>query len=105
MSDTKHTPGPLTAVFWTHEQALDGGAFVIAASNGHGLAKMLTYGRGKKQEANARLFALSPTLLDWLKRRLALDREDNQGTEQWCNAVEGMNIEAEELILKAKGGE
>ena len=52
-TQAKHTPLPFQVKEWPVEGATDAVALVVADSRGHGIAQMLTYGRGKKPKANA----------------------------------------------------
>jgi hypothetical protein len=63
----KHTPGKWKVKQWKREKAKDGFVTVVADSRGHGLFQSTEYGESKKVEANAKLIASAPELLEALK--------------------------------------
>lgn len=64
---TKHTPGPWKVTTWDKTNAVDGFETVITDNRGHGLATFTQFGNNAKVNANARLIAAAPELLQALQ--------------------------------------
>ena len=60
----KHTPGPWQIKKWEEENSADGFVTVITDSRGHGIVTFNQRGENSKVEANARLIAMAPELLE-----------------------------------------
>ena len=95
MSVTKHTPGP-----WTH---IPGGFTIKAPSDHHSFQLIASLSTGMKTrsevEANARLIAAAPDLLEALQT-IAGYLDDTAA----CNSDKAMASTARAAIAKATGG-
>ena len=92
MADTKHTPGP-----WAVYGTLHPGEFIIH-QGGHGLA--VTRRANGSGNANARLIAAAPELLEALRKLVAYVDENVASRD-----VDPHMDRAEAAIAKATGGE
>ena len=105
---SKHTPGPWTASQW-HDSATDQGGWTISA-NGHLLPMSdMDSGDGDNPEANARLIAAAPELLEACVELLAAERfsvrppETVMQAEAKLGRIRKAVAQAEAAIAKATG--
>lgn len=104
MSESKHTPGPWTAIrnyaFW-EVQPVNGGEEGIPFCVGDVCASEPGDPDSGRQEANARLIAAAPDLLEALKE-LRLEYHHILGTDS-TKRQHAINARAEAAIAKAEG--
>lgn len=102
MNEAKHTPGP----WCTHRNGFS--SVYIEARVGGGMLQEVaccgpTNEGSDQQEANARLIAAAPELLDALRGLLALEEENLRGYDDIDVCAEVQFARA--AIAKAEGGE
>lgn len=102
---SKHTPGP-----WTYLRNPEGTRWIIDAGAFHAIAA--TAGYEPDNEANARLIAAAPEMLDALeavwKYSLVIESSVRRGDgpEQYAGVLEALRLvkEVRAAIAKAEGG-
>jgi len=106
MTTAKHTPGQ-----WTHAKHLIGDGYRVFVDHGNGqdmhdaIADLETWQTDEQTEANARLIAAAPDLLEALERleQAAIDLiEISPGTDAENILAAGIEL-ARAAIAKAKG--
>ena len=98
-SMSKHTPGP-----WSANGKANEADYVVRDQNGHALASVFLPTNVLEAEANARLIAAAPDLLEALQGIVAADFESVPRTAVY-RAVKLLQDEARAAIAKAEGGE
>lgn len=107
MSTPKHTPGP-----WTAGDIIRAPSKTKYASDGRGICKLYSETRKQlvnEQQANARLIAAAPELLEELRRALEFLRGDaarlmRDGAFEPHNILRRQIRSVEAAIAKATGG-
>ena len=97
--DTKHTPGPWT---YSKEQTTNGHAHMVRQSSGESVANVRSHNRPTEEaQANARLIAAAPELLEALKAVLHFDSDPSIPGEYKHDITIARKVRA--AIAKATG--
>ena len=105
----KHTPPKWKVKRWPRPKWADGFVTIVADSRGNGLFESTTAGENEKVEANAKLIAAAPEMLELLKDILVevrpeISRINTDAGQTIFNPVATETIDmAKELISKAEG--
>ena len=95
----KHTPGPWVS---TEEPDHEGSFFAIRNNRGYLIATTGTHDLGEQKEANARLIATAPALLDAIAELLKIST-----TDEWSGSgrLDDALNDAREALAAATGEE